>query len=249
MVGPVRLETPVIPVLPVTTLVTGAVAAPRPPIGPALVIFDCDGVLVDSERLSHRVLHAMLIELGAAISPQQTVDRFIGTSLAACLARISSLLGAAPPANFAAEFARRSRAAFEAELTLVPGVAQLLAALAVPCCVASNGNRAKVDFTLGHTGPLAQFAAQLAGRIFTADDVLHPKPAPDLFLHAARQLGADPRRTTVVEDTPTGISAAKAAGMHAIGFAAMTPAAQLHEAGADRVVHTMAELQALLSAL
>ena len=249
MVGPVRLETPVIPVLPVTTLVTGAVAAPRPPIGPALVIFDCDGVLVDSERLSHRVLHAMLIELGAAISPQQTVDRFIGTSLAACLARISSLLGAAPPANFAAEFARRSRAAFEAELTLVPGVAQLLAALAVPCCVASNGNRAKVDFTLGHTGLLAQFAAQLAGRIFTADDVLHPKPAPDLFLHAARQLGADPRRTTVVEDTPTGISAAKAAGMHAIGFAAMTPAAQLHAAGADRVVQTMAEVQALLSAL
>ena len=258
MVGPVRLETPVmpvmpvtpvIPVLPVTTLVTGAVAAPRPPIGPALVIFDCDGVLVDSERLSHRVLHAMLIELGAAISPQQTVDRFIGTSLAACQARNSSLLGAAPPANFAAEFARRSRAAFEAELTLVPGVAQLLAALAVPCCVASNGNRAKVDFTLGHTGLLAQFAAQLAGRIFTADDVLHPKPAPDLFLHAARQLGADPRRTTVVEDTPTGISAAKAAGMHAIGFAAMTPAAQLHAAGADRVVHTMAEVQALLSAL
>ena len=235
--------------MPVTTLVTAAVAAPRPPTGPALVIFDCDGVLVDSERLSHRVLHAMLIELGAAISPQQTVDRFIGTSLAACLARISSLLGAAPPANFAAEFARRSRAAFEAELTLVPGVAQLLAALAVPCCVASNGNRAKVDFTLGHTGLLAQFAAQLAGRIFTADDVLHPKPAPDLFLHAARQLGADPRRTTVVEDTPTGIRAAKAAGMHVIGFAALTPAAQLHAAGADVVVHTMAEVQALLAAL
>ena len=246
---PVMPVTPVIPVLPVTTLVTGAVAAPRPPIGPALVIFDCDGVLVDSERLSHRVLHAMLIELGAAISPQQTVDRFLGTSLAACLARITTLLGAAPPADFAAEFARRSRAAFEAELTLVPGVAQLLAALAVPCCVASNGNRAKVDFTLGHTGLLAQFAAQLAGRIFTADDVLHPKPAPDLFLHAARQLGADPRRTTVVEDTPTGIRAAKAAGMQAIGFAAMTPAAQLHAAGADRVVHTMAEVQALLPTL
>ena len=242
---PVMPVTPMIPVRPVTTLVTAAVAAPRPSTGPALVIFDCDGVLVDSERLSHRVLHAMLIELGANISPQQTVDRFIGTSLAGCLARISSLLGAAPPANFAAEFARRSHAAFEAELTLVPGVAQLLVALAVPCCVASNGNRAKVDFTLGHTGLLARFA----GRTFTADDVLHPKPAPDLFLHAARQLGADPRRTTVVEDTPTGIRAAKAAGMHAIGFAAMTPAAQLHAAGADVVVHTMAEVQALLAAL
>ena len=231
------------------TVARHQIAARRPRAGQALVIFDCDGVLVDSERLSHRVLHAMLIELGATLSPQQTVERFIGTSLAACLARISTLLGAAPPPDFAAEFARRSRAAFEAELTLVPGVDQVLAALTVPCCVASNGNRAKVDFTLGHTGLLTRFAAQLAGRIFTADDVLNPKPAPDLFLHAARQLGADPRHTTVVEDTPTGIHAARAAGMHTIGFAAMTPAVQLHAAGADRVVHTMAEVQALLSVL
>jgi HAD superfamily hydrolase (TIGR01509 family) len=209
-----------------------------------LVIFDCDGVLVDSERLSHAVLHAMLVEMGADISPQQTVERFIGTSMPICVARIGSLLGVPPPVEFLGEFSRRTRAAFTAELTLVPGVEQVLAALAVPCCVASNGNRAKVDFTLGHTGLLARFA----GRIFTADDVRHPKPAPDLFLHAAHSLGADPGRTTVVEDTPTGITAAKAAGMRAIGFAAMTPAATLHAAGADAVAHTMAEVQALLLA-
>jgi HAD superfamily hydrolase (TIGR01509 family) len=223
---------------------TGAAPSRWPPGPPALVIFDCDGVLVDSERLSHGVLHAMLVEMGARLSPQQTVERFIGASMATCVARVGTLLGGPPPDDFLTEFARRTRAAFAAELALVPGVEQVLAALAVPCCVASNGNRAKVDFTLGHTGLLARFA----GRIFTADDVRHPKPAPDLFLHAARQMGADPGRTTVVEDTPTGITAAKAAGMRAIGFAAMTPAGRLQAAGADVVVHTMAEVQALLLA-
>jgi HAD superfamily hydrolase (TIGR01509 family) len=227
-----------------TIVDAGAGASSWRPEPPALVIFDCDGVLVDSERLSHGVLHAMLLEMGASLSPQQTVERFIGSSMATCVARITRLLGQPPPADFRAEFARRTRAAFIADLALVPGVEQVLAALAVPFCVASNGNRAKVDFTLGHTGLLARFA----GRIFTADDVRHPKPAPDLFLHAARQMGADARRTTVVEDTPTGITAAKAAGMRAIGFAAMTPAGQLHAAGADAVAHSMAEVQALLRA-
>jgi beta-phosphoglucomutase-like phosphatase (HAD superfamily) len=109
--------------------------------------------------------------------------------------------------------------------------------------VASNGNHAKVNFTLAHTGLLPRFA----GRIFTADDVVHPKPAPDLFLLAARTLGAAPGRTVVVEDSATGVVAAKAAGMRAIGYAAMTPAARLQAAGADAVAATMAEVQALLA--
>ncbi len=211
---------------------------------PALVIFDCDGVLVDSERLSHQVLQQMLAELGVRLSFDDTVRRFIGTSQPTCMARVADLLGAAPPADFQARFAQRTRLAFEAGLQVVPGIDALLAALRTPCCVASNGNRAKVDFTLGHTGLLPRFA----GRIFTADDVRHPKPAPDLFLLAARTLGADPAHTTVVEDTPTGITAAKAAGMRAIGYAAMTPAAQLQAAGADEVVATMAEVAQRLEA-
>ena len=128
----------------------------------------------------------------------------------------------------------------------MPGVEAELDALdtqGVPFCVASNGNHAKVNFTLGHTRLLPRFA----GRIFTAEDVAHPKPAPDLFLLAARTLGADPARTTVVEDTPTGIRAARAAGMRAIGFAAMTPAEQLRAAGADAVVATMADVGRLLA--
>jgi len=209
-----------------------------------LVIFDCDGVLVDSERLSHSVLHQMLREMGSSISYEETVLRFIGTSLPTCLARIAELLGHSPPHSFKADFGRRTRAAFEAELVVVSGVEQVLAAMTGPYCVASNGNRAKVDFTLGHTGLRARFE----GRIFSAEDVPHPKPAPDLFLFAARTLGADPARTTVVEDTPTGILAAKSAGMRAIGFAAMTPAARLREAGADAVAQTMPEVAALLAA-
>ena len=212
----------------------------------ALVIFDCDGVLVDSERLSHQVLQQMLAEHGVQIGFDEAVQRFIGTSLAVCLARVAELLQGPLPEEFAEQFALRTRRAFEGGLRAVPGVEAELDALdtqGVPFCVASNGNHAKVNFTLGHTGLLPRFA----GRIFTADDVAHPKPAPDLFLLAARTLGADPARTTVVEDTPTGIRAARAAGMRAIGFAAMTPAEQLRAAGADAVVATMADVGRLLA--
>ena len=208
----------------------------------ALLILDCDGVLVDSERLSHTVLRQLLLEQGVALSFDDTVERFIGTSMPECWARVAALLGRPLPDGFASQFGQRTRAAFEAELVAVPGVERLLDALDRPCCVASNGNRAKVEFTLGHTGLLPRFA----DRIFSADDVVHPKPAPDLFLHAARCLGALPQHTSVVEDTPTGIRAAKAAGMRAIGFAAMTPRQRLVEAGADALVDSMAELQALL---
>lgn len=210
----------------------------------ALLIFDCDGVLVDSERLSHAVLQQMLGELGVMLSFQDTVERFLGTSIAGCLARVQELLRAPPPDDFRAEFARRTREAFSTGLAIVPGVDRVLASLREPFCVASNGNRAKVDFTLAHAGLLRLFE----GRIFTADDVPNPKPAPDLFLHAARTMGAEPRRTTVIEDTPTGIAAAKAAGMNAIGFAAMTPAVRLWAAGADAVAESMVQIGLLLSA-
>ncbi|MFO1327653.1 MAG: HAD family hydrolase [Rubrivivax sp.] len=208
-----------------------------------LVVFDCDGVLVDSERLSHQVLQQMLAEQGVAMGFDDLVQRFIGSSVAATLQRVAALLGREqPPAGFFDDFVQRSQRAFRAGLTTVPGVEAVLDALQPPWCVASNGNRAKVEFTLGHTG----LRARAGERIFTADDVQHPKPAPDLFLHAAARLGARPAHTLVVEDTPTGVRAARAAGMTAIGFAAMTPAATLREAGAHDVVASMAELGALL---
>ena len=207
-----------------------------------LLIFDCDGVLVDSERLSHAVLQQMLAEQGVHLSFDATVERFIGTSLPVCMARIAELLDGRRPPGLDEQLAQRTRAAFEAQLQAVRGVEALLDALRSPCCVASNGNRAKVEFTLGHTGLLTRFA----GRIFTAEDVAQPKPAPDLFLHAARCMGVAPQHSTVVEDTPTGIAAAKAAGMRAIGFTAMTPPQRLMDAGADALAGSMDELAALL---
>ena len=210
----------------------------------ALVIFDCDGVLVDSERISNGVLRDMLVEMGIPISFDDTVQRFMGASMLVCMQRIARLRGRPPPADFMQQFARRTKVAFSSSLTVVPGVVDVLMSLGMPFCVASNGNHAKVNFTLGHTGLLPRFA----GRIFTAEDVVHPKPAPDLFLHAARSLNAEAAQVVVVEDTPTGIAAAKAAGMRAIGFAAMTPAAMLREAGADVVAVNMPEVRHMLAA-
>lgn len=205
---------------------------------PQLIIFDCDGVLVDSERLSHQVLQGLLAEWGVHIGFEEAVHHFIGLSIPGCIARVGELLGRPTPEHFLSEFGARTRRAFEAHLQPVAGVRELLPRLALPFCVASNGNHAKVNFTLGHTG----LAPLFAGRIFTADDVAHPKPAPDLFLHAAARLGAEPARTVVVEDTPTGIRAARAAGMRAIGFAGLTPPQRLHDAGADPLFLSMAEL-------
>ena len=209
-----------------------------------MVIFDCDGVLVDSERLTHQVVVDMLAEHGVALGFDEAVDRFIGMSMANGLVQLKALLGGTLPADFLPEMGRRTRAAFRAGLVAVPGVESVLDGLQRPFCVASNGNHAKVNFTLGHTGLLPRFT----GRIFTADDVAHPKPAPDLFLLAARTLGALPAHTTVVEDTPTGVAAARAAGMRVIGFAAMTPAPRLQAAGADAIAHDMATVAALLAA-
>ncbi len=210
----------------------------------SLVIFDCDGVLVDSERLSHAVLRQMLVEMGAQISFEETVDRFIGTSMPKCVERITVLLGHAPPDDFLKQFADRTRTAFTSSLRAVPGIEAVLSSLRASFCVASNGNRAKVNFTLGHTGLLPLFT----DRIFTAEEVDQPKPAPDLFLHAARSLNIPPTRVVVVEDTPTGITAARAAGMRAIGFAAMTLPERLLHAGAHAVVKDAVELQAVLDA-
>ena len=209
-----------------------------------MVIFDCDGVLVDSERITHQVVVDMLAEHGVALGFDEAVDRFIGMSMAHGLVQLKALLGGTLPDDFLPEMGRRTRVAFRAGLTAVPGVDAVLDGLQRPFCVASNGNHAKVNFTLGHTGLLPRFA----GRIFTADDVAHPKPAPDLFLLAARTLGALPGHTTVVEDTPTGVAAARAAGMRVIGFAAMTPASRLKAAGADAIAHDMATVAALLAA-
>jgi HAD superfamily hydrolase (TIGR01509 family) len=208
-----------------------------------LVIFDCDGVLVDSEPITSRVFSAMLNDLGLSLTPADLFEQFIGRSLAQCLDYITGLLGRPLPADFVPELRRRAAAALQAEVTAVLGITQALNALTIPYCVASSGEPEKVRLTLGQTGLLPRFEQQ----IFSATDVANPKPAPDLFLLAARRNGVEPGACAVVEDSPVGVQAGVAAGMYVFGFAAHTPAARLREAGAHAIFTNMACLPYLLT--
>ena len=214
-------------------------------LAPLTIIFDCDGVLVDSERLSHSVLMDMLAEYGQPISLQDTFDLFMGTSEEKGLAVLSELIGRPAPLDFSSTFRDRTFEAFKRSLAPIPGITDVLQSLKHPYCVASNGPREKMRFTLGLTGLLPHFD----GRLYSAEDVARPKPAPDLFLHAAHAMGADPRSCVVVEDSSTGVTAAKAAGMYVLGYAAMGQEAKLLSAGADQVLLSMSNFHhALLAA-
>ncbi|HEY7077955.1 MAG TPA: HAD family hydrolase [Solirubrobacteraceae bacterium] len=207
-----------------------------------LVIFDCDGVLVDSERIAVRVDTELLAELGWPLSEAEVVERFMGRTTDDMLRAIEAEIADLEP-GWEVEFDRRYMAALEAELEPVDGVVEALDAIAAPTCVASSGTHEKMRFTLGRTGLYERFA----GRIFSADDVARGKPAPDLFLHAARTLGADPAACAVVEDSRHGVEAARAAGMRvlAYGGGGLIPRAQL--AGPGTVVFDdMRELPRLL---
>jgi HAD superfamily hydrolase (TIGR01509 family) len=211
---------------------------------PGLVIFDCDGVLVDSEPIANRVFARMLAGQGLVLTDAQMFDLFVGRTMAHCLALAAQRLGRPLPGDFETEHDRRLFDALAAELAPVPGVTQVLDGLASPFCVASNGGAAKVRFSLAKVGLLPRFE----GRLFSAAEVAHGKPAPDLFLHAARCMGVPPAACVVVEDSPAGVAAGVAAGMRVLGFAACTPAARLREAGAHHTFTGMAELPALLGA-
>jgi HAD superfamily hydrolase (TIGR01509 family) len=207
-----------------------------------LVIFDCDGVLVDSERIANEVFRAMLNDLGLRLSLQDMFDRFVGLSMPQCVELVTELHGMPPPDNFVRELQLRTASAFKDQLKPISGVEATLAALDIPFCVASSGDHEKIRFTLGATGLLSRFE----GKIFSVVDVAKPKPAPDVFLFAARTLGVAPCACAVIEDTPTGIQAAVAADMQAFGFAADTPAQKLIEAGAHCIFLDMTRLPELL---
>ncbi len=210
-----------------------------------LVIFDSDGVLVDSERISNGLLAEHLCELGLETSYEDCVRDYMGRTKAATLDLIAERLGRPLPPGWVEGWDEAVRRAFEAHLEPVSGVVEALDAVeaaGLETCVASSGGHDKLRLTLGLTG----LAKRFAGRIFSAQDVEQGKPAPDLFLHAAERMGAEPERCVVVEDSPLGIAAANAAGMRALGFAAALPRERL--AGADIVFEQMKELPALLAA-
>ncbi len=206
-----------------------------------LVIFDCDGVLVDSDRISLRIQAERISALGLEITYEDCVRDFLGLGMPATLRILAERLGRPLPEGWEAELDAAVRDGFRRELTPVPGIVEALEGIELPACVASSGSHEKMRLTLGQTGLWDRFA----GRIFSADEVQRGKPAPDLFLHAASRMSTPPERCIVVEDSPFGIAAAKAAGMSALGFAAATPAARLD--GADAVFTAMEDLSGLIS--
>jgi HAD superfamily hydrolase (TIGR01509 family) len=211
-----------------------------------LLIFDCDGVLVDSEPTSNRVLAAAITAVGLPMSADQVADSFEGMRLVDIQTEVERQLGRALPAGWLAGFEADRVAAFEEHLAPVPGVETVLekaVAAGIPMCVASQARREKTTLTLGLTG-LSRFFSETA--LFSSTMVEQGKPHPALFLLAAGEMGFDPGNRIVIEDGVLGVEAGRAAGMRVLGYSATgADAAQLSEKGAE-VFTSMAEVRALL---
>ena len=210
-----------------------------------LVIFDCDGVLVDSELPANQVFCEALAAEGLAVELSDIVRLLKGLSLKACGDVIRREFDLDLSAAFFDRLQQRTYERFRRELQAVPGVGEAMQALKLPYCVASSGTFEKMRLTLGLTGLLCH----VDGRLFSASQVKRGKPQPDLFLYAARAMAVAPGRCVVVEDSRPGVQAARAAGMRVLGFAGtmLADAHELADAGAE-VFNDMAALPNLVSA-
>ncbi len=179
-----------------------------------LVIFDCDGVLVDSEKLAIQVDQEVLAELGWEISLEEIIHRFIGRSNSYFQLEVEKHLKIKLPENWSQLLTQRYRNKFADELKPVPGIFAALEKLEFTSCVASSGSVEKMRYTLGLTGLLPHFE----DRLFSSDQVTRGKPEPDLFLFAAQSMKTDPVSCVVVEDSPAGIEGALKAGMQVVAF-------------------------------
>lgn len=210
------------------------------------MIFDCDGVLVNSEPISNRVLAQALGGVGLSITTEDSIREFMGRDRRHMEARAAELLGRPLPHGFYDGYAATRDAAFEHELRAVEGIATAVDAIGASgaaTCVASSAGHAKLRLTLGMTGLYNRFE----GRIFSATEVAHGKPAPDLFLHAAARMRFEPHDCVVVEDAPAGVTAGVAAGMRVLGYAALTAPQLLADAGTDATFADMAQLPELVA--
>jgi len=211
-----------------------------------LVIFDCDGVLVDSESISNGVLARLLTAEGLPTTLAEARRDYQGLLLGEVIHSAEAKLGRALPEGWLVRYERERSAAFRDELKPVAGAPEAVrrvSAAGVAVCVASQGKLEKTRETLGMTGLRDLFAADA---LFSAESVPRGKPHPDLFLHAARVMGSSPARSVVVEDTPSGVMGAVSAGMRALGYAADSDERALAEAGAE-VFGALDELPALLA--
>ena len=209
-----------------------------------LVVFDNDGVLVDSEPISNRLLAAYLTELGHPTTYEESVRDYMGSAMHRIHELVRERSGRRLPEDFDDTFHARVFAAFERDLETVAGAADVLKRLTaegIPYCVASSGSHERIRVGHRKTGLDVWFPEEI---VFSAEDVGRGKPAPDLFLHAAERMGVSPERCLVVEDSPLGVQAAVAAGMDVYGFTAMTPEAKLP--GAGGYFRAMEELPAIL---
>jgi D-ribulokinase len=217
---------------------------------PELVIFDCDGVLVDSELIALGVMRRRLSEAGLRLTDQETRERFLGRRLDSAMLRIEAELGAPLPEAFPADFSREILLAFERELKGVEGVRQAVEGLRARVCVASSSGHDR----LRHSLKLAGYEALFAPNIFSAAEVEEGKPSPDLFLHAARVMGVAPKDCLVIEDSIAGVAAGRAAGMRVFGFVGASHflppdvGADLTAAGAELLFNDMARLPDLVAA-
>ncbi len=197
---------------------------------PALVIFDNDGVLVDSERLANGILADLLTEAGLPYTLDEAVRDYMGGSMVSMRQKAEAKLGSPLPADLEDRYHQRLFEGF-AHLQPVPGVREVLDRLdadGTTYCLASSGTHRRIRTALTTVG----FWDRFEGRTFSSEDVEHGKPAPDLFLHAASSMGVKPDDCVVVEDSPLGVEAANAAGMRVLGFAAMTDPVKLSTATA-----------------
>lgn len=217
-------------------------------MSPELIIFDCDGVLIDSEVIACRADAACLADIGIPLSAEEIMQRYLGISASAMCADIERRFGRALPADFAETLRLRVAAAFEAELAPIPGVEAVLASLPQRRCVASGSAPERLRHSLSLTRLLRWFEPH----VFSATQVARGKPAPDLFQFAAAAMRVVPANCVVIEDSVPGVQAAVAAGMRAIGFtggAHCRPGhgERLRVAGAAAIVDDMHRLPALVS--
>jgi HAD superfamily hydrolase (TIGR01509 family) len=217
---------------------------------PQVVIFDCDGVLVDSEVIALAVTRRTLGEAGLRLTDEETRKRFLGQRLDSVISRIESELGVPLPNEFPDELSREILRAFARELKGVAGVPEAVGALRARVCVASSSAPERLRFALRAAG----YETLFAPNIFSAAEVAEGKPSPDLFLFAARAMGAAPKDCLVIEDSVAGVAAARAAGMTPFGFVGAShfsqpnDGADLIAAGAELVFDDMTRLPDLVAA-
>ena len=205
-----------------------------------LIIFDCDGVLVDSERIATKVFSKVLEEeCGLSLSQEYLLETFMGQSSEQCIAILENLLGYKPPLSLTERYQREIQEALKNSVSAIDGVEENLNKIPIPYCVASAGSHEKMQTTLGKTNLLKYFE----NKIFSTSDVSRGKPFPDVFLYAAKEMGCtNLSRCLVVEDSPLGVEGAVAAGMVVFGHADLIKDQTLIDSGAHHIIRSMSNL-------